>query len=64
VEDHLSVVYYYFHQQNSPIVLLIEELRDRREGKDRLNFFGSLMQLEGEGGVIVRQSFKEETQDL
>ena len=43
---------------------LIEELRDRREGKGRLRFFGYLMQLEGEGGVIVRQSFKKRLMEI
>jgi len=37
---------------------LIEELRYRREGKGRHWFFSYLMQVEGEGGVIVRQSLK------
>jgi len=37
----------------------LEELRNRREGKGRHWFFGYLMQLEGERGVIVRQSFKK-----
>jgi len=41
------------------IILYIEELKDRREGKGRLWFFGYLMQLEGEGGVVVRQSCKK-----
>jgi len=38
------------------LVLPIEELRDRSEGKGRHWFFGYLMQVEEEGGVIVRQS--------
>jgi len=42
----------------------IEELRDRREGKGRLWFFGYLMQLEGEGKVIVRQSFKKRLKEI
>jgi len=42
----------------------IEELWDRREGKGRLWFFGYLMQLEGEGGVIVRQSFKKRLMEI
>ena len=37
----------------------IEELGDGGEGKGLLWFFGRLMQLEGEGGVFVRQSFKK-----
>jgi len=54
---------YWFHSdpsQNSSLssLWLIEELRDRREGKGRLWFFGYLMQLEGDEGAIVRQSFK------
>jgi len=35
----------------------IEELRDRREGKGHHWFFGYLMLVDGEGGVIVRQGF-------
>ena len=42
----------------------IEELRDRREGKGRLWFFGYLMQLEEEGGVIERQSFKKRNVEI
>jgi len=42
----------------------IEELRDRREGKGRLLFFCYLRQLEGEGGVIVRQSFKKRLMEI
>jgi len=38
---------------------IIEELRHRRQGKGRLWFSGYLMQLEGEGGVIVRQNSKK-----
>jgi len=44
--------------------LSIEELRDRREGKGRLWFLGYLMQLEGEGGVIIRQSFKKRHMEI
>ena len=42
----------------------IEELSDRREGKGHLRFFGYLMQLEGEGGVIVRQSFRKRLMEI